>query len=420
MPAFEYSKPHSNRTTLIFDLDHTLIHSQFIDAPNVSFPTEADKYKWQPDTLFSTVVHQCRTPSHSHFFIATFKREPPEEYCVVYLRPNVLPFLAFCFQHFNVAFWSTGTKDYVCTIVMHLLCALRKQPNDIFFAWARNKVDTSSSDPKFVDVFTNQMIGQLTAFPNTTTFHKDLNYVFSRFPHISRKHTILVDNLPSHGVANIVNCCLILPPFSYLNTHDNVLHYFLELLQKLLKRHLAKNNPPTKTKTKKAMSTKNITQKQKTKTKKAIRDVLFVSSNSSSIHQSTNAVDSTNNKNPLLITTHDLKAIEYHSPTHDDYIYPSGYIANDTRQHFPIDASQLKINQHVLVPHNHYYRRGKILKLHTNQQLAEVSIADGHRTLPSKKQIVNKKNKLKCNAIAKVPFDQIVEVQYAHIYGVSV
>lgn len=417
MHVFQYNKPITNRSTLIFDLDHTLIHSQFVATSNLSFPTKENHYKWPSTVLYSEVLHQSRLPNHSQFFIINFKREP-EEYGIVYVRPHVLPFLAFCFEHFNVAFWSTGTKDYVHSIVLHLLCALHKQPSEIAFAWARTKVDSSSAEPRFIDVFTEQLIGQNGMVNNTTSFYKDMHYVFSRFPRLSRQHTILIDNLPTHSVANVDNCILILPPFSYLNTHDNVLHHFLELLQKLRKKQLGSNKTSKNTHTittKTAKTTKTTKKIVKSAKQKAGQRILFSSAASNSIPADIVVKPS---KPPLLITKQDLKSIEHQSPTHDNYIYPSGYITSDKRQHFPIDVKQFKKNQHVLVPHLHYYRRGKIRKLHMQEQMAEVCITGGYRIPPTTSYKPAKRRASECLTIEHIPFDQIVDVRYADIYGV--
>ena len=423
MQVFQYNKPSTNRSTLIFDLDHTLIHSQFVAASNVSFPTKENHYKWPSTVLYADVLHKSRLPNHSQFFIINFKRDP-EEYGIVYVRPHVLPFLTFCFEHCNVAFWSTGTKDYVHSIVLHLLCALHKQPRDIAFAWARRKVDSSSTEPKFIDVFTEQLIGQNGMVNNTTGFYKDMHYVFSRFPRLSRQHTILIDNLPTHYVANVENCILIVPPFSYLNTHDNVLQHFLELLQKLLKKQLRSEKTSKKahittktTKTTKTTTTKTAKKNVKTAKQKAGQKLLFSSDVSNSVSADIVVRPS---KQPLLITKQDLKSIEHQSPTHDNYIYPTGYITGDKRQHFPIDVKQFKKNQHVLVPHLHYYRRGKIRKLHMQEQMAEVCITGGYRNPPTTNHnnTPAKQRASECLTIEHIPFDQIVDVQYADLYGV--
>lgn len=235
MPRFQYNKPKVNHTTLIFDLDHTLVHNQNLHQPQaVEFPSAKQKHKWtfksDLDTHTASMVERCRFPLHSSYFALHLSKHN----YIIHLRPDVLSFLTFCFEHFNVAFWSAGGYKYVKAIVLHLLHTLQKQPSDILFAWARTEIDCSTSKPKFVDVFTNTSIQHKPTHMNTTGYYKDMQLVFDKFPSLSRQHTILVDNLPTHNTANIDNCCLILPPFTYLNVHDNILHKLLVRMQSLL------------------------------------------------------------------------------------------------------------------------------------------------------------------------------------------
>lgn len=198
------------------------------------------------------------------------------------------------------------------------------------------------------------------------------------FPSLSRQHTILVDNLPTHSTANIDNCCLILPPFTYLNVHDNILHKLLVRVQSLLQGS------------------------EKTK--------------------------------PLRVTLPQLKSIEKQSPTNDQFIYPNGYVNGAIRQHFTRDTTQLKLHQPVLVPHDHYYRRGTILKLNHQTEMATVCITGGYRIPPKippqgttitkknvnkhTKKLTNTRKKTFCMYTIHVPYDRIVDVRLAEVYGV--
>jgi hypothetical protein len=374
-PPHAYATPKANCTTVLFDLDETLIQCQSLanTAPVLKPMSPNDTERQLPTTRF---------PSHSTYFV---DKTPDCKYIdIIHIRPHTLPFLAFCFDHCNVAFWSTGTADYVKNIVAHLLYYSGKTTKDILFAWARTSTSGTrapNTDTKFIDVFTGEPIPFSSHQSLTYTSHKDLAYVFERFPSVSKTYTILVDNLPSHQATNEYDAVLYIPPFCYLNTHDTVLLKLTRMMQRLLNKQ----------------DSAKATAKQKP------------------AHNATTL---------LRMTKHDVCAIGLLSPTNNRITYPRGYIEQETNQHFKLDASLLKTGQAVIVPWKNLYVFAKVKTLHENTRTATVYF---HQDTPSTTTPTSaKRNKKRMARTRKhkqlffnVSYEDIVDMQYHNAYDLN-
>ena len=223
---FAYRPPDAARTTFLFDLDETFVHSQPLRTANLEMPTRASNYRFDNEGQCAMLQ---RFPSHST--VSVFFSAARKSTRLIHYRPYVIPFLRFCFEHFNVGFWSTGSNVYVRHITLQLLRMTGHQPADLVCAWARKPFDASDavSDAtppphKFVDVLTGVSVRPATRAMRSQGYHKDLQTVFARFPTLDRSRVVLVDNLPTHLVRNAPTNVLWIPPYTYLNTHDTVLH----------------------------------------------------------------------------------------------------------------------------------------------------------------------------------------------------
>ena len=256
-----YKKPvyDQPRTTVVFDLDHTLIHSRHLltEMPGEPKKEDLNKRNW-----FAGSTSEMVLPPTGRGFVVTYDDEktsrrnrknalqrPTKEALFIFYRPFVVPLLNWCFLHCNVAFWSTGTERYVRDIVRRLLHDCNKLPSDLLFAWARANPQKnyrnnkwkwgnhpSSADAiKFVDVFTQCAVEppkKNNCDMRNQDTHKDMRYIFTRFPRLSREHIVLVDNLPDHMPGNDPHNILWMPPFVYANAHDRVLKVMLQELQR--------------------------------------------------------------------------------------------------------------------------------------------------------------------------------------------
>ena len=104
---FTYSPLKPKASVLIFDLDETLLDSSNLyNDTIVTMPTKKNNYVFTKKELEETLYVQ-RFPTHSIAFLNDTKDR------LIYLRPHLLEFLTFCFDHFNVAFWSNGEHTHV-------------------------------------------------------------------------------------------------------------------------------------------------------------------------------------------------------------------------------------------------------------------------------------------------------------------
>lgn len=368
-PIFSYGQPKPNRTTLLLDLDETLVQLQPLTVTSPQPTPRRDTSYWNvPQVL------PCeRFPTHSTYFVDV--SSDGRDVGIIHLRPHLKPFLHFCFQHFNVAFWSTGAADYVRNIVSHLLCCVGKTTSDILFAWARSDYQ-AATDAKFVDVFTHKTVTYAKNQAVSYTAHKDLTFVFDRFPILSKDHTLLMDNLLTHQATNTYDCVLYVPPYCYLNTHDNVLVKLLNTMCKLQRRR------------------------------------------SSSLTAVTSSPSSTSTTNGLLVTKAELLFVTRLSPTNNRVMYPAGYIHNKEQQRYQRDSTTIRKNQTVIVHHNGEYVIAKVQKCNTTKRVAQVRLLSRPtrvKRLTVNKSVTHKRPQTK--TIFDVALDDVIDVENGIAYG---
>ena len=268
-------------------------------------PHAKNKFQWE-HPMQRRPSSMLRFPQHTEcFFDYQHNKLYPG---IIHIRPYLKPFLRYCFQQCNVAFWSTGNADYVRNIVLHLLYIVDKQPHDIIFAWGRTSRSGHGhkDSTHFIDCLTGELISQegLTHHLRSEQNHKHLDYVFSKFPKLIKDTVLLVDNLPSHSTLNKPENVLYLPPYTYMNAHDTIL------------------------------------QSLQSKTKTSKKEFVF-------------------NANHIRETLSIL------SPTNDNVYYPNGYIDESTFRNYHANPISLQPNQKVIVPIHGVYVVASVVNVHT-------------------------------------------------------
>ena len=203
-----YAKIDPKRTTIVFDLDETLINTQI----------------FKEDDNGNSELSLIRFPPHSTtFFIQNDKKTE-----LVHLRPYALQTLMLCVKYFNVAFWSSGEFKYVKSIVESLLRFCNLTTKDICFAWGRSDL----KHPLFCDVFTMEDIDLKCASnkQDNYEFQKPLQIITQRF---STTNFILFDNSTIHGFQNNKENLVYVPPYNMLNHKDAVLKTMIDIILKL-------------------------------------------------------------------------------------------------------------------------------------------------------------------------------------------
>ena len=154
---FAYRPPDPKRATLLFDLDHTLVEVQSQARRGcVTMPTAATGYKFSRFTTPAPTFD--RFPAHGLYSTIPDLQDATRAQSIVHYRPHIVPFLHFCFEHFNVGFWSTAAAVNVHHIALNLLRLVDRQPADLMCAWARRNIRGSSNPVpevvKFIDALT--------------------------------------------------------------------------------------------------------------------------------------------------------------------------------------------------------------------------------------------------------------------------
>lgn len=408
--AFRYTLPTKSppRATVVFDLDETLINAQHLPSPCPPLNAKHEWSKWRND-----ITALQRFPPHSQAFVVSY---PPEgtykttETLIVHYRPDVIPLLRWCFAHCYVAFWSTGTERYVRDIVMRLLYDCGQQPKDVLFAWARTPADASVyaiDKIKFVDVFTNAPVRPPRHAMRHASSHKDIAYIFERFPQLSREHVVLVDNLPSHMVGNSPANVLWCPPFTYLNAHDTVLTKMLDALKAIAKTQQPRATPKPATRKAGRKVTANTTAPSKAT---GGRVVASVPDDDSSDLSEDNPTPTTS----VCFSANDLRdVVSSWSPTNDNVQYVDGYVNHVNSKVYQIDSTQLKRHQRVVVPYRERYTCGTIVKTDHRRELVHVRI-DAPKHTRQARATAKRSITKRANVDIAVPFALVVGVNNAH------
>lgn len=210
-----YSKIDPKRPLFVFDLDETLIQTQEIEKVPRS-GTESD-----------TTYEGMRFPPHSRGFVYMSEYSEYVRVNLVHVRPYADDLLRACFEHGNVAFWSSGDIDYVRYVTNKLLEMCEKTPADACFVWGRHP--TNNSRHAFVDAFLSRDVPNEEGAPNKD-YRKSARVVFRECTSAPRGRTFILDNLPNHMVGDARVNHVYVPPYTYLNYHDIVAKRLAEVV----------------------------------------------------------------------------------------------------------------------------------------------------------------------------------------------
>jgi len=353
---FKYNPLKKDASVLIFDLDETLIQNHaFYNDTQIAMPTKKNNFEFTAKEL-STPLTAQRFPQHAVAFLNSKKSS------MIHLRPHLQEFMSFCFEHFNVAFWSNGGIAYVKNIVLQLLRNFKKSPKEIAFAWARTNKQIDRDTPAYVDVFTNAVVPYAKHQRHSYEYYKDMGFVFNAFPKTDKKYFILFDNLPTHKISNPAANVVFMPPFSRYNINDTVLLKLIRRWKQFFKPQLdahqktagAAAAAAAAAHTAKPAQTRTVLKKTKTKTIKTKKK-----RPATQLHTQMDTLIETDGTGgvvphpPLLLYLpyEELLWLEKESPTDDNVIYPNGYINSrygKTYNHTP--RTLFVKNENVVVP----------------------------------------------------------------------
>lgn len=204
-----YSKIDPKRPLFVFDLDETLIQTQYIEkvARDAGDASDADN-------------EAVRFPLHSRAFVYMSEYSEYVEISLVHVRPHANDLLRACFDYGNVAFWSSASHDYVRYVVGKLLAMCEKTPADTCFVWARHP--TNNSRHAFVDAFSSRIVPNEAENAPNEDYRKSARVIFREYALAPKGRTFILDNLPNHMVGDARVNHVYVPPYTYLNHHDVV------------------------------------------------------------------------------------------------------------------------------------------------------------------------------------------------------
>ena len=387
MPSpLQYTTPPPTappRSLIIFDLDHTLVASQPL-ASNA--PVLASTLQRKPLSTFECPRTDIqRFPVQSQAFgLCMNRKKDRDQIALVHYRPYLVPLLKWCMEHCYVAFWSTGTVKYVRAIVERFLHDCQCTPSTLLFVWARapqpprslNRLRIRATDTlKFVDAFTNERVVPPEGALRQTSSHKDMTYVFHRFPQLSPEHIVLVDNLPLHLADNAPENVLWCPPFTYLNACDDVLRVLLNRLKQL--ERVAKQGATTPAKSLKSPPKT----RRRTGGRSRIRSSSSVSLSSSSSSRSSRTTPSV----PVCFNANDVRKVwSHYSPTQNGLQFSNGYVsfsptgvfANTGVYQMSVDQLNhyMQTSSLVKIPYGTQYTEGTVVQVDAKKNMAHVQV----------------------------------------------
>ena len=208
---------------LIFDIDHTLIHSlseinDNIDINNAKAKEAFIIYEKEKNIHKSIKYKKTKQKSKKNV-----KQNTKLESMIVFKRNNLGFFLRYCFHYFNVGFWTSGTTKYLYEILKKIL-----MPDEYKKCVCIIGRTTSDNNTITYKDLTSKKIFKIKAVNNN--YVKDLNYIYNKT--ITKDNTILFDDLLQHKAINCNNNVLI-PIYNYTQNNDNILYHIIKELDKI-------------------------------------------------------------------------------------------------------------------------------------------------------------------------------------------
>lgn len=187
-----------NKINIIFDIDDTLVHTEYNK-------TYHDKYIRLNNEIQYIITNKSLT----------------------FIRDYTYDLLNYCFNYFNVGFWSTGTEKHILPIIKKLI-PNKNDYNKINLLLCRHRYNPQNTIYKNILTKKKYKISDYNYYPI-----KPLDLLFEN-PDFKKKfnknNTILIDDSAFHVSIN-PNNSIFIPTFCYQH-NDNILFELLIFLDK--------------------------------------------------------------------------------------------------------------------------------------------------------------------------------------------
>ena len=216
---FKQKKSKPKKFNVLLDLDECLIQTQ-----EQSYPYDFE----DRGGYFTEGPHNIRIINYN------------KQKLLLFLRPNVVDFLKFLFDNFNVGIWTSSRKEYALAIFNdlkgdnpdikkeNLICFITKIKSN---KKIKNSYGRLVKEDIFYDIIKNKKI-HLKTYDNIS---KDLNFLFTNEAYkdkFSKKNTLLIDDSIGHYAVNKGKNVILVNEFKSMIYCDNTLLKIEDWLKK--------------------------------------------------------------------------------------------------------------------------------------------------------------------------------------------
>ena len=207
---FKQKKSKPKKFNVLLDLDECLIQTQ-----EQSYPYDFE----DRGGYFTEGPHNIRIINYN------------KQKLLLFLRPNLVDFLKFLFDNFNVGIWTSSRKEYALAIFNdlkgdnpdikkeNLICFITKIKSN---KKIKNSYGRLVKEDIFYDIIKNKKI-HLKTYDNIS---KDLNFLFTNEAYkdkFSKKNTLLIDDSIGHYAVNKGKNVILVNEFKSMIYCDNTL-----------------------------------------------------------------------------------------------------------------------------------------------------------------------------------------------------
>lgn len=183
----------AEKLNIIFDLDETLISTLLLNFGKGE-------------------RHKLQMPSISDIGIMNFNNS-----CfITYIRPYIDELFEYCFENFNVSFWTAGSYLYCREVLRIILNEEQYNKTKIILS---KLDDVTIIEMKTNKKITNEDINKITC--------KSLDLLYLANPNFNQQNTLIVDDNLYVCTYNYQNAIRMIP-YNRLNENDSALKQLLE------------------------------------------------------------------------------------------------------------------------------------------------------------------------------------------------
>ena len=182
----------SEKMNIIFDLDETLISTIMLNFGN------GERHKLYMPQISNIGIMSVNNTCH-----------------ITFIRPHLDELLNYCYENFNVSFWTAGSYLYCREVIRILLNGEQYNKTKIILS--------KHGDSSIIEMKSNKIINEDINNINC----KSLNLLYNADYNFNKNNTLIVDDNIYVCSFNNENAIRIMP-YDRINSNDNALNELLE------------------------------------------------------------------------------------------------------------------------------------------------------------------------------------------------